>query len=340
MLYLWPMKLSASLYASKTDSPLNLVGQLDDFGVDFWHVDSIENLDVFADIQAIHNISTTPVDLHIITKKPENFLQQIEQQKPSRVSFQIEELPSGFEFPKFSETKVGLAIQISNPNLIKLIADYESQIDFVLLMMTTPGVSGGRFEDTFFQIIRQLMQKFPAIAWTVDGGVTHEITYILRLLGVQTIVVGSYLTGHQNMAKAILDMHSRKVNSQFKVVDYAIPAEELPVVLASSSVLEMLEKMQNYKLGIVFVVDALRSFVGVITNADIRNVLISKQFAYNQGLEKFINRSPVFIYHDSTTETMIKLLDDTNFPILVLPIVSPKNELIGAISFHKLLSED
>jgi len=319
---------------------MNLVGQLDDFGVDFWHVDSIENQDVFNDIHEIHKISSTPVDLHIITKNPENFLQQIEQHKPSRVSFQIEELPVGFEFPKLSQSEVGLAIQISNPNIENLIAEYQSQIDFVLLMMTTPGMSGGRFDDTFFQIIRQLIQKFPKIAWTVDGGVTHEISYILRLLGVQTIVVGSYLTGHQNMARAILDIHSRKVNSQFKVVDYAIPAEELPVVLESSSVLEMLEKMQNYKLGIVFVVDALQSLVGVITNADIRKVLISKQFDYHLGLEKFINRSPVLIYHNSTTETMIKLLDDTNFPILVLPIVSAENELIGAISFHKLLSED
>ena len=319
---------------------MNLVGQLDDFGVDFWHLDSIENQDVFNDIHEIHKISSTPVDLHIITKNPENFLQQIEQHKPSRVSFQIEELPVGFEFPKLSQSEVGLAIQISNPNIENLIAEYQSQIDFVLLMMTTPGMSGGRFDDTFFQIIRQLIQKFPKIAWTVDGGVTHEISYILRLLGVQTIVVGSYLTGHQNMARAILDIHSRKVNSQFKVVDYAIPAEELPVVLESSSVLEMLEKMQNYKLGIVFVVDALQSLVGVITNADIRKVLISKQFDYHLGLEKFINRSPVLIYHNSTTETMIKLLDDTNFPILVLPIVSAKNELIGAISFHNLLSED
>lgn len=334
------MKLSASIYSSKTENIIELSDTLGSLGIDFWHIDSIDNLDVFKDIHQLKKRSSIEIDLHIISKRPEEFIKQTTEAGVERVSFQIEELDSEFEFPVIEGTKIGIAIQISNPNLENLILHYQEQVDFVLLMMTTPGISGGKFNKTHFSTIHRLVLKFPSISWCIDGGVNHEVSYILRLIGIDTIVVGSYLTGHENMARAIMDIQSRKVKSDFVVSDYMLTIDELPIIATNSTVDDMLKSIEMGKIGMTFVLDQGSILVGIISNADIRKVLLSHRFDYQMTLDSFINRNPKKIKNTSSTTEMIEFLDTIKFPILVLPLVNEKDELQGAISFHKLLKVD
>jgi ribulose-phosphate 3-epimerase len=334
------MKISASLYSQKTKSILDTVEELEAYFVDYWHIDSIENMAVFEDIKLIQKASTTHIDVHLISKNPALFYTQIEETKIDRVSFQVEELEEDFVFPKFERTKVGLAIQIGHESIVEKIDQYKDSIDFVLLMMTTPGVSGGVFDKTYFAKIRTLIERFPHINWCVDGGVNHEISYILRLIGIQSIVVGSYLMNQDRMAQAILQIRSHRVKSDYLVEDYCISIENLPVIYPTDSMITMLEKMDTSKLGTVFCLDSDKKFIGIITNADIRKELLSGDFNYKTPISKLINTTPKYISATHTTADMIDYIDSIRFPILVLPIIAKNGTLIGAISFHKLLKED
>jgi CBS domain-containing protein len=278
--------------------------------------------------------------LHFITKDPSQFYNRIEKSKLHRVSFQIEEINGDFNFPKFENTKVGLAIQIGNQHLAETISKYSADIDFVLLMMTTPGISGGKFQANYFAQIRELTTLFPQLHWCIDGGVNHEISYILRLIGIQSAVVGSYLMNHQNMAEAILNIRSHKVKSDYAVSDFMIEFKHLPIVNLSHSVTEMLTEMDRAKLGIVFCIDVNNKLIGVITNADIRKILLSGKFNYDLSIENFINHSPQLIFAQNSTAKMIELIETISFPILILPVIDENQILKGAISFHKLLKED
>jgi ribulose-phosphate 3-epimerase len=334
------LKLSASLYSSKQSTLLDAAAELEPYMVDYWHIDSREDFSVFADIDKLSAISTIPVDLHIITKEPDTFFSELNRENIRRVAFQIEEIEVAFSFPRIEGKELGLAIMIGHPELEKTIALYESQVDFVLLMMTTPGVSGGRFDKTHFAKISQLVQKFPNVHWCIDGGVNHEISYILRLIGVQSAVIGSFLLNHENMAQAILQIRSNHVRSEYQVKDFCIAIENLPIVKETTSVVELLTIIQQYQLGIAFYLNREGDFGGVISNADVRRVLIQGKFNYEMSIQDFVNRNPKCIHETDSTTDMIEFIRKINFPILVLPVLDSNKKLNGAISFHKLLKEE
>jgi pentose-5-phosphate-3-epimerase len=79
---------------------LDAAKELEAYGVDFWHIDSIENFSVFEDISALAGVSGTPIDLHIIAKQPLDYYPYLEAENIKRISFQIEELGAEFSFPK------------------------------------------------------------------------------------------------------------------------------------------------------------------------------------------------------------------------------------------------
>lgn len=334
------MKLSASLYSSKYSSLIESANELEGYMVDYWHIDSRENFSVFEDIDKLGAASAIPVDLHLITRDPFSFYKELNRENIRRVSFQIEEIQEDFQFQKLDGKDIGLAIQIGHPTIIKTISQYKDQVDFVLIMMTTPGISGGQFNKDHFAIIRHLVQSFPEIQWCIDGGVNHEVSYILRLIGVQSVVIGSYLLNHENMAQAILQIRSTHVRSEFKVKDFYIPNENLPIVTQADTVISLLLAMQKYQLGIAFFLDAGGRLSGIISNADIRKVLIEGDFTYDTSIKNFINANPKFISDDASTSDMIEYIRKISFPILVLPVLNHEKKLKGAISFHKLLKEE
>lgn len=334
------MKLSASLYSSKHTSLLEAAAELEPYMVDYWHIDSREDFSVFKDIDLLNEVSVTPVDLHIITKNPSSFLSDIKRENIRRIAFQIEEIEGEFLFPNLENKEVGLAIMIGHPELEETIARFENQVDFVLLMMTTPGISGGKFDKSHFATVSSLVHNFPNIKWCIDGGVNHEISYILRLIGVQSAVVGSYLLNHKNMAQAILQIRSNHVRSEYQVKDFCIEKENLPIVSETITVVELLTIIQKYKLGIAFCVNQHGVLEGVISNADVRKVLIDGQFRYNMSIQDFVNRNPKNIQDTDSTADMIEYIRKVNFPILVLPVLGVNRKLKGAISFHKLLKEE
>ncbi len=57
------MKISASIYSNKHQPLADVVRELDEHFIDFFHVDCNDDPSVFKDIVAIHQSSSTPVDL-------------------------------------------------------------------------------------------------------------------------------------------------------------------------------------------------------------------------------------------------------------------------------------
>ena len=334
------MKLSASLYSSKQTSLMEAAAELEPYLVDYWHIDSREDFSVLKDIDQLSRFSAVPVDLHIVSKNPASFFTELERENIRRIAFQIEEIEGDFSFPKIDRKEVGLAITIGHQDLDAKISHYKNQVDFILLMMTTPGVSGGRFDKSHFATISRLIRKFPTIQWCIDGGVNHEISYILRLIGVQSAVVGSFLLNHENMAQAIMQIRSHHVRSEYQVRDFCIVKENLPIVNETTSVVDLLSIIQKFQLGIAFCVNDNGILEGVISNADIRKVLIEGKFSYEMSIQKFVNKNPRYISETNSTADMIDYIQKINFPILVLPILDKNKQLFGAISFHKLLKED
>lgn len=153
------MKISASIYSGKEKSPVQLVQDLDAHEIDMLHVDCADNEKVFEDIANIRKISSTPIDLHIISSEPEKYFERIEKLKIEYVSFQYENLKQLPVLPKNSSTKFGLSI-ISSTS-INVFEKAKDSFDFAMMMSTVPGQSGGEFNRDSFQKIIEFKTRFP-----------------------------------------------------------------------------------------------------------------------------------------------------------------------------------
>ena len=332
------MKISASIYSNNQTPLEELVRDLDAHGIDMLHVDCADNEKVFEDIARIRKVSSTPIDLHIISPEPEKYFQKIEELKIEFVSFQYENLKQIPVLPQSSFTRFGLSIVSATP--IDVFEKAKDNFDFVMLMSTVPGQSGGEFNRESFQKVVDFKNRFPETRIQVDGGVNDEVAYILRLLGVHAIVSGSYLMNHQSLSAGMLSFHqSSKRHSRFKIGEFATPVKYLPVIRKTDlSFRAALETIEKFGLGFVLLTDDAGKLSGVITNADIRRGLLKHPGDLNKVYAAdLVNAKPVFVHETSSVADMLRLLNELNFIVLFLPVTDQKNILKGAVLLNNLI---
>src|SRR5690606_37128195 len=124
-----------------------------------------------------------------------------------------------------------------------------------------PGESGGKFEISNFQRINELKRKFSHLKITVDGGVNSEVAFVLKLLGIETVVSGSYLLDKNEYGLNMLNLLRPIAGNIFQIKDFARPATYEPVLtLGNFSFRDAVQSIENHKTGYAIVVDENRKF--------------------------------------------------------------------------------
>ncbi|MEI6851419.1 MAG: CBS domain-containing protein [Bacteroidota bacterium] len=331
------MKISASIYSSKDKELVSLVQELDAHNIDFFHIDSLDNPDVFNDISIIRSVSKTFIDLHLITPHPEKYFDLIAEHKIENVTFQYESLTSPVHIPASLKANIGLAITSETP--LEVFDPYAEVCSFILFMTTTPGMSGGEFNKENFKKIRQFRAKYPQKKIHVDGGINAELSFILRNMGVYASVIGSYLFKGSFIGSAMLKLKSDDVRSHYIISDFMLDADETPALKYDDLTFEnILHTIENYKLGFTNIVDSENKLLGIISNADIRKGLIRNLSDLNHiNIDDMINRSPAFVYDSDTVSEVLAYIKSLQFPVLFLPVVDKDHKVTGTIKFNNLI---
>jgi ribulose-phosphate 3-epimerase len=332
------MKISASIYAQNKLSLVNLAYELEQLHVDYFHVDSIENKEVFNDIKTLNECSSTPIDLHLIVQNPHEYYALINAVRVDAVAFQYEQFNTVINFKQhLPNCKVGIAILNTTP--LTVVYNYLPYIDFVLIMTTTPGKSGGAFSKETFKKIRHVKAQFPQLALRVDGGVTPEVSFILRNMGVESAVVGSYLFKTNTIGEALINLSLQHTQSHYLVQDVMIDTDELPIIKNNNaSLLEVLQIIDSYKLGFALCVNEQGVLTGIISNADVRKGIINSYTNLTQlTAQNLTNTQPLVINEQSTISNLLTLIRTQKFPVLYLPVVNHSNQLTGALTFNNLI---
>lgn len=330
------MKISASIYSDKDRDLKSTIDDLKAHNIDLLHVDCNDDLSVFNDILQIRQWCNIPIDLHIITENPSKFIPYLEKIFVEYVTFQYENLKEKLELPSSIQSKKGIAVITPTP---VSIFDQYPDFDFILIMATIPGQSGGVFDRVNFKKIRTFIQKHPSKSVHVDGGVNAEVSFILRNMGVNTAVSGSYLFKAPTVGQALLNLTNRNIESQFQLSDFMIPLEECPIISTSElSLPTILRVIEKGKLGFTLVIDEKHQLTGIISNADIRKGLL-KQFDLSKEIpiQDFINRNPLKIEENKTVKDMLQRVQSCPFPVSYLPIVDNQNNARGIITFVHLV---
>lgn len=333
------MKISASIYSNKHQPLADVVRELDEHFIDFFHVDCNDDPSVFEDIEAIHSASSTPVDLHIISPTPERYFDLLRKTPVSRVSFQLEQFEEGVQFPTDLSGQIGLALMNDTP--VEAFARYAEQCSYVLLMTTTPGQSGGTFNKETFRRIRQFRRLFPTHQIQVDGGVNAEVSFILRNLGVESAVVGSFLFQNKSVGPALLHLKKEAVSSHYLIKDFMIETPELPILdVQDLTFKNALSTIDKYEMAFVLITNNGK-LKGIISNADVRKGLIRNFESLSEinGFE-LINLNPIIIEEDKTIEELLKLIRGVKFPLQYIPVVNSDGDLTGALTFTQMIKAE
>ena len=132
---------------------------------------------------------------------------------------------------------------------------------------------------------------------------------------------------------------SIKNNIKIKVKDVMLPISKVPIVESDAILKDALEKMSMYKLGIACVVDKQNKFIGLITDGDIRRILLSVQkplsALFMEDILDHISKSPTYIYPELSINEATKLIGEKS--VWDLPVVSSDMSLLGLFHLHKAL---
>ena len=336
------MKISASLYSNKTKKIETLTEELDSVNIDMLHVDFNDkkiNADkIEDDIRRIRKVSKTPIDLHIISETPSVYNSLIERNKIERVAFQLENInEEKFQIPNNKYTEFGIAVTTNTS--IHEFNKYSSYCKYILMMTTTPGESGGDFNNANFKKIRDFKKLYPEKSIHVDGGINDEIGFIMRILGVQSVVSGSFLIKN-DIAKSLLKLKSSVFNSKLKVKEFMMTIDETPIIKEFSSFQEVLVKINEFGFGYVLIENQNKEFVGIISMADIRKGLINNDFDVEKiKVKDIINYNPVSVESDRDINYMLKTIQNHEFLISFIPIIDNR-KIRGSITFFNLINSE
>ena len=331
------MKISASVYSSKSQSLPEIIKDLDVHGADLFHIDCNDDLSVFDDIAEIKQLSKTPVDLHIISSEPEKYFTKIVEHNVDYVTFQYENLKGKLSLPQDISSKLGLAITTNTD--ISAFDEYAEDFDFILFMTTIPGQSGGVFDKSNFKKIREFRQRFPDKNIHVDGGVNGEVSFILRNMGVYSSVSGSYLMNSESMGAAMLNLKTHEVDSHFQVKDFMRTVDELPLLkLKDRSVTGILQSIEDFDVGFTILIDDDGKLDGIVTNADVRKGLLKHTDNLNNvSVADITNTNPVKANENFNVMELLRFIKQQSFAISYLPVVDDTNKVTGAVTFFNLI---
>lgn len=330
------MKISASIYSDKKRTLTEVITDLKEHQVDLLHVDCNDDLSVFDDIQLIRSLCEIPIDLHIITAHPSKYYDFLIANPVEYVTFQYEDLQEPLQLPAAITGRKGIAVITPTP--ISIFEEFRD-FDFMLIMATIPGQSGGKFDAINFGKIRDFRNQYPTKSIHVDGGVNGEVSFILRNMGVTSAVSGSYLFNASSVGNALMNLTSREMESHYKIADFMIPLAESPQVkLADLSLETVLKSIEIGKIGFTLVVDDQDKLIGLISNADVRKGLLRYLSDLNAvEIETFLNRTPTCIDESMSVLEMLQLIKKSSFPIMYLPVINGKGIARGIVTFVNLI---
>ena len=114
---------------------------------------------------------------------------------------------------------------------------------------------------------------------------------------------------------------------------------EFPIIQKRAILKDSLEQMSLFKLGIACVVEENETFVGLITDGDIRRILLSIQkplsALFMEDVLDHIAESPTVITPEMSLSDATKIMGLKR--VWDLPVVSENKKLVGLFHLHRAL---
>ena len=199
--------ISVSYLKSKYERDLT-INKINESIADYVHVDLMDGLYVpnknFTILDLLDTLSkiTKPLDIHLMVKNPEDYLDYLIKFDPKIITFHLDATDKPIEvIKKIKENNIQVGIAINPNEDIKILNDYIDLIDYVLLMSVYPGKGGQEFIPSVLEKVRLLNNKKVLIG--IDGGINKETIEYLKDYKIDIVISGSFICMSDNYNESI-----------------------------------------------------------------------------------------------------------------------------------------
>lgn len=214
------VKVLPSLLASDFLNLGSDMKRMEEAGADIFHLDIMDgqfvpNISYGIPVcEAIAKESNIPLDVHLMTEDPEQFVDEFQAMGVGYLSFHIEATAHAHRLITHIQSKgmkAGIVLNPSTPvESIKYVLDI---VDFVLVMTVNPGFGGQSFIMSGIDKIKELdeIRKTKQLDFLieVDGGVNDETGKLCAEAGADLLVSGSFLFKSEDPKQTILDIKQK-----------------------------------------------------------------------------------------------------------------------------------
>ncbi len=127
----------------------------------------------------------------------------------------------------------------------------------------------------------------------------------------------------------------------FFVKEVMINLEKTPIVFDDSIFKEVLEEMEKHKLGVVCIISKNYELKAIMTDGDIRRVILNVQkplaAILNDDAVNYASKNPIVVTKNSLLIDVIKMMGEKK--IWDVPILNKKNQLIGLLHLHPAIQK-
>jgi arabinose-5-phosphate isomerase len=123
----------------------------------------------------------------------------------------------------------------------------------------------------------------------------------------------------------------------YKVEDIMLIGESIPKVFHNADIDTALDVMNSKKLGVLLVVSGDERLMGIITDGDLRRMIISKVKIYEHKLESLIKLNPKTVKAKSALYEALNIMEIHQ--ITVLPVVDDNGKVCGILHLHDILGK-
>jgi ribulose-phosphate 3-epimerase len=185
-----------------------------DGGCDLVHVDVMDghfvpNMTIGpVVVNSVAKVSTKPLDIHLMVENNSFFVDLFASLKPEYITFHIEEEKHPHRLiQKIRKLGIKPGIVLNPHTRPETIEYLLEDLDMVLLMSVNPGFGGQKFISSVIEkakVLKELINKRnPKCLIEVDGGVNNQNIGLLKEVGVDVVVAGSYVFGNESYKEAI-----------------------------------------------------------------------------------------------------------------------------------------
>lgn len=332
-------KISYSLLASLGRQNLSeAVELLAGIGVDLIHYDVSEEDKALTikDIPVIRDHTSLPFDIHLAVADPEKHLTGLVLRGDDYFCIHVEnnyDLCRLMALKKRLGCHFGLAIKVETP--VEALDYAVSVLDYVLFMASPPGVSGGSFNDAIIEKMQSFHAKHHQVKMHVDGGINNVSAALLRDLGVDVLISGSYILKDNDYSRQVARLIGQNLHLPVTMMMHA--GQELPKVQEEFSVNEVAREIDAKKIGCACVVTKDELFVGLITDTDIRHYLIKQSNLTSVRAKDLMNTNSFTVGPNTTIIKLIRALENKGMFFTVIPIVSDDGHCVGVLRLQDVL---